>query len=301
MEAVQKPILALALRLLAACLFATMALVIKLASEAGASLPEIMFWRQAVAVPLLLGWLGARGKLGELGTARLGSHAGRALLGTVCMVCNFGSIILLPLALATTLGFAAPLFAVLLAAAVWRQHVGVWRWSAVLLGFAGVLVIVQPGSAAIAPLGAAAGLTAALLVALLNFLIRDLGRTEPPLRTVFYFALFGALLLAPLQPFVAEPHHAGTWLLLTGIGLLGTAGQFCLTASLRHGAVASVIAMDYSALLWASLFGWLAWDHFPTLAFWLGAPIIVAAGLTIVWREHLGDRQPRLTTTSSAE
>lgn len=301
MEPVQKPILALGLRLLAALLFASMGLLIKLASEAGANLAEIMFWRQAVTVPVLLGWLAASGSLAQLRSARTATHAGRALLGTVCMVCNFGSIVLLPLALATTLGFATPLFAVVLAAAVWRQHVGKWRWSAVLLGFLGVVVIVQPGSAGIDPLGAGIGLTAALLAALLNFMIRDLGRTEPPIRTVFYFALFGAMLTAPLQPLFSAPHPTATWLLLIGVGLLGTCGQLCLTASLRHGAVASVIAMDYSALLWASLFGWLAWDHVPTLTFWLGAPIIILAGLTIVWREHLGRHQSPLAATNSTE
>lgn len=278
-------------------LFATLLTLVKLAGESGVALPEIMFWRQAVAVPLILLFLWRRDELRRLRTDRLWSHARRAGIGMFNMVFNFGAAILLPLAVSTTLGFTTPLFAVLLAALVLREHVGFWRWTAVALGFAGVLVIAQPGGEPISAMGTAAGLIAAFFIAVINYQIRDLGRTEEPIRIVFYFSAFGSALAALALPFFATAHSAEQWLLLLAIGAIGTVAQMLLAASLRHGAVAAVIVMDYTALIWATLYGWLVWDRLPPAATWLGAPLIVAAGLLIAWREHALHRRPSPTST----
>ncbi len=288
----QRPLFALLLRIGGAVSFATMALLIKLAGESGVSLPEIMFWRQFLTVPLVLAYLALSGGLSRLKTGKLGTHATRSFIGMIGMVCNFTAVLLLPLAESTTLGFTAPLFVVILAATVFREHIGPWRWTAVALGFAGVVIIAQPGSTPISPLGGAAALASAAMVAIVSFLIRDMGRTEEPLRTVFYFALFGSAMMAPMLPFTMTAHGGWQWLLLGGIGLFGLSGQFFMTASLRLGAIASVVVMDYTSLVWATLFGWLVWDHLPTLATWLGAPPIVAAGVVIAWREHRLNRIP---------
>lgn len=158
-------------------------MLVKLAARSGVALGEIMFWRQAITLPLLLGWLAARGSLPSLATRRLGSHARRALTGMFGMLCNFGAAILLPLAVSTILGFTTPLFAVLLAGLVLREEVGRSRWLAVLLGFAGVLVIARPGAMPVSPLGALAGIGSGLMVALVSLQIRELGRTESPAAT----------------------------------------------------------------------------------------------------------------------
>ena len=293
----QRPLLALGLRVAAAMVFATLLALVKLSSESGVALPEIMFWRQAVVLPVLLGWLAATGGLHRLKTRRIGAHAGRAGIGMFSMIFNFGAPILLPLAESTTLGFTTPLFAVLIAGIILRQHVGPWRWTAVALGFAGVLIIAQPGGGEpISHLGAASGLIAALFVAVINFQIRDLGRTEEPITTVFWFAAFGTPMAALALPFFITPHDGYQWLLLIGIGLCGTLGQLLLTASLRYGAVASIVTMDYTALVWATLYGWLVWDRLPTASTWFGAPLIVAAGIVIAWREHRLSRQTVLAS-----
>lgn len=268
-------------------MLATMFMLGKACSETGIALPEIMFWRQAVTVPLIPLWLMATpGGLGRLKTRRMGSHASRATVGMIGMACGFGANILLPLAEATTLSFTTPLFAVIIGAVFLREKVGPWRWSAVLLGFCGVLVISQPGHAPLPPLGAAVGLMAGLIVAIVSFQLRDLGRTEEAASTVFYFALFGALMMLPLLPFFASAHGGWQWLLLFGMGLSGVIGQLLITAALREGAVASVIVMDYTTLIWATLYGWLIWDHLPPLTTWMGAPAIIAAGMIVVWREQ---------------
>lgn len=282
----QRPMLALAIRLLAMVLLSAMLMMVKLAASRGASLPEILFLRQAVSIPLIGGWLAATRGLGRLRTRRLGSHAYRAAIGLTGMVLNFAAVTLLPLAEATTLGFTAPLFAVILAAVLLREGVGVVRWTAVALGLGGVLVIAGPDRGNLSGLGTAIGIAAAFMVALITIQVRDLGRTEEPVTVVFWLAALTTPALALLLPFFTAPHDAVTWLLLLGIGVLGTAGQLLLTAALRLGAVSTVIVMDYSSLAWATLWGWTVFHQLPPPNTWLGAPLIVAAGLVVVWREH---------------
>lgn len=278
-----------------------MFLLVKLAGESGVALPEVMFWRQAVTIPVLLAWLTLSRQMDTLRTKRIGAHARRAGVGMFGMVCNFGAATLLPLAEATTLGFTTPLFAVIIGALVLRETVGPWRWAAVILGFAGVLVIAQPGHQIVSPLGAAAGLGSGLMVAIISYQIRDLGRTEAPTATVFYFALFGSLIMAPFQPFVMTDHTPYQWATLIGVGLVGTLGQLLITSALRHGPVASVIVMDYSSLIWALLFGWAVWDQLPVAATWLGAPLIVTAGLIVLWRERIHAHRPSPTAAAEGD
>lgn len=297
----QRPFLAFGLRIVAALLFATLLMLVKYAGESGVALPEIMFWRQAVSLPLILGYLALVGGLHRLKTQRLGSHGRRAMLGMTNMVFNFSAAILLLPAEATVLGFTTPLFAVVLAALVWREPIGSYRWLAVLLGFVGVLVIAQPGGQPTSTLGTVLGLLAAFFIAVINYQIRDLGRTEEPLAIAFYFAAFGAPMAALFLPFYYTPHTGSQWLVLLAIGVIGAMAQFLLAASLRYGAVASVIVMDYTALIWATLYGWAIWDELPPSAMWLGTPLILAAGLVIAWREHRLGRKDATKVDSHPE
>jgi len=287
-----RPLLALLIRLGAIAALATMSALIKLAAGRGIHLLEIMFWRQALTIPIALSWVLATSGIASLKTRRPGTHFLRGLYGTIGMVLNFGAVILLPLAEATTINFTVPIWAVLLSIVLLREHVGPWRWSAVILGFAGILLIAQPGGGHFPLYGALVALGGAFMIALISIQIADLNRTEMPLTIVFYFALFSAPLTALALPFVATAHDAQGWLLLLGIGLAGALGQLLLTAALRFGTVASVIVMDYSGLFWATLYGWLLFETLPPPSTWLGAPLIVVAGLIIAWREHKLARRP---------
>jgi drug/metabolite transporter (DMT)-like permease len=295
-----RPLLALLIRLGAIAALATMSALIKLASHHGIHLLEIMFWRQAVSIPLLLAWVIPTRGLRSLATRRPRTHFLRALYGTIGMLFNFGAVILLPLAEATTMAFTAPIWAVILATLLLKEKVRIWRWSAVLCGFVGVLLIAQPGSGTFPLFGAAVALAGAFMVALISIQIADLNRTDKPLTIVFYFALFSAPMTAVALPFVMTAHDLAGWLLLLAIGAFGVLGQLLLTAALRFGAVASVIVMDYSQLFWATLYGWLLFDNLPPASTWLGTPLIVAAGLVIAWREHRLSR-PTLRDLSRAE
>jgi drug/metabolite transporter (DMT)-like permease len=282
----QRPLLALLIRLGSAFVLSVMLVFVKLVTESGVSLTETLFWRQLPTVPILLAWFAARGRLRTLASTRLPAHARSAMFGLVGMFLNFGAVTLLPLAEATTLNFTTAIWAVVLSALVLRERVGAWRWSAVALGFAGVLVIAQPGHSHIPAFGAAVALAAAFTIALISIQIRDLARTEPPMTIVFWFAAFSVPVLALAMPFVMSAHTAYQWSLLGGLALFGLLGQFLLTAALRFGAVASVIVMDYSSLVWATLFGWTVFGRLPPASTWAGVPLIVGAGLVIAWREH---------------
>ncbi|RIV87568.1 DMT family transporter [Aurantiacibacter zhengii] len=283
-----RPLLALLMRLAGVAGLAFMAALIKLASDSGIHIAELIFWRQLVSVPILLAWaMLAGGIVKELSTSRPGKHGTRALFGIVGMVLNFGGVILLPLAEATTLGFTAPMFAVLLSIVLLKESVGIWRWSAVAAGFAGILIISQPGGGHLPLFGAAVALGGAFMIALIAIQLRDLSRTETPLTIVFWFAACSSVVAFPFMLIVHEPLSAYQWGLVIGIGVAGTWGQVMITAALRFGKVSSVIVMDYSSIVWATLYGWLFFANLPAVTTWIGAPLVVLAGLIISWREHV--------------
>ena len=274
------------LRLLAIACLSTMAMLVKYAVGSGIAFPEVLFWRQFLMAIVLLVWLAARRDLGRLKTRRMPIHARRAVLGTIGLFLNFGAPVLLPLAEATVLGFTTAIFAVILSAAILKEKVGPIRWFAVVLGFAGVVVIAGPSLGDASAFGVAVGLGAGLIVAIISIQIRDLTRTEDSLTIVFWFAAISTPVLSLFLPFYAHSHAPWQWGLLLAMGLLGSLVQVLLTAALRFGQVSSVVVMDYSGIVWATLYGWLIWDDLPKLATILGAPLVIGAGAIIAWREH---------------
>jgi drug/metabolite transporter (DMT)-like permease len=276
----------LACRIFAVFALSSMSALIKLAEARGAGLIEMMFWRQLLAVPVVLAWLAACDGIATIRSDRMGAHIGRAVVGQVGMIFTFGAVMLLPLAEATTLSFTVPIFATILGALVLSEKVGRWRWGAVALGFAGVLVVAQPSGGHFPLIGTLVGLIAALFVATVSILLRQLGRTESAGTTVFWFSALAVPPLALAYCFDFREHDLLTWLILFSLGIIGGIGQLALTAALRFAPVSTVVPMDYSSLLWATLYGWLIFNVWPVETTWIGAPIIIASGLVIVWREQ---------------
>ncbi|MFM9936259.1 MAG: DMT family transporter [Novosphingobium sp.] len=288
MQPLQRPMYALALRLVAMAVISVMLLLVKLTGERGIWLPETLFWRQFLPGVMLFGWLVVRGQVGRVRTERPWIHARRAFIGGVGMFLTLGVVQILPLAEATVLGFTAPIFAVLLAVVLLGEQVGPWRWAAVALGLAGIVIIAGPDRAHLPLLGLAIGIGAAFMVALISIQLRDLGRTEEPVSIVFWFSAYSAPVLALFLLWKGVPHHdLAEWAMLWGIGITGLAAQLLMTAALRYGSVASVIVMDYSQFGWATLWGWLVFANVPPPQTWIGAPAIIAAGLIIAWREQV--------------
>ncbi|MEI9849697.1 MAG: DMT family transporter [Sphingomonas sp.] len=278
----------LGLRLFAILCLTLMAALAKLASTMGTTLIEIIFFRQLFAIPVAVAWLATSpGGIATVRTNKLGAHAWRTLAGLLGMIANFSAVLLLPLAEATTLQFTVPIFATLLGAFLLGEHVGGYRWGAVVAGLAGVLVVAQPSGGHFPLVGTLIGLAGALLVALIAILLRQLGRTESAGTTVFWFSLFTMVPLGPAYLFVAQPHDLHVWAILLSVGLVGGVGQIAITAALRYAPVSAVVPMDYSGLIWATLYGWLFFNVLPTATTWIGAPLIIASGLVIVWRERV--------------
>lgn len=282
----ERRLLAILLRLATAILLTAMFAVVKLADARGVTLFESLFYRQALALPLVLAVVLSGPGLASVKTQRPLAHVWRTMLGMTGMALNFLTFTLLPIAEATVLLFTVPIFATILSALVLKERVGRHRWSAVVLGFAGVLIVVQPGGSALPMHGVAVGLAAAIVVSAINITLRQIGRTENATTTVFWFTVLSALPFGALMPVMGQPHDTATFALLLALGLMGGLAQLTSTASLRLAPVSVVLPIDYSSLIWSALAGWLVFSTVPSPNLWLGAPLIIASGLYIVYREH---------------
>jgi drug/metabolite transporter (DMT)-like permease len=293
----QRPLLGMGLRLLTALLLALMFAGVKWASERGVHVVESLFWRQLGSAICATAWVAMGPGFATLRTKRVGAHVTRMGIGLTAMFLNFLAMTLLPLAEATAIGFSVPIFSVVLAALVLGEPTGKWRWGAVVVGFIGVLVVVQPGSSHLPLEGGAVAVVAALLTAAVTIVIRRLGATEAAATTVFWFAVSSLVPLAILMPWFAGRHDSQTWAIIAGLSLAGGLAQLTLTGALRLAPVALVMPMDYTSLVWATLFGFLLFGQLPTEWTWIGAPVIIASGLVILWREH---RLARATRAAQA-
>jgi drug/metabolite transporter (DMT)-like permease len=278
--------LGMGLRLVSALSLALMFAGVKWVGQRGAGVSETLFYRQIGTVVCAAVLVAIGPGFRSLRTKRIGAHAMRMGIGVVAMLLNFLMVRVLPLAEATAIGFSVPIFATLLAAVVLGEPTGRWRWGAILVGFAGVLIIIQPGSGHISTYGGLVALGAVISTACATIAIRHLGTTEPVATTVFWFGLTSLIPLGLAMPFVAHAHDTPTFMALAALSLAGGIAQLALTGALRLAPVALVMPMDYSALLWASLLGWMIFQQLPSRWTWLGAPIVIAAGLVILWREQ---------------
>jgi len=290
------------LLMLAACgLFAGMSVAVKHLSGQ-IHFIEMMFFRTACAMPVALLIMmrtqrGGGGIVGALRTRRFPGHALRATTGTLAMGCSFFALGLLPLAEHQALTNATPLFVTLLSIPVLGEKVGPWRLGAVLVGFAGMLVIAvgQGAFSGGLPEAAQIGLVVALMHGVFSagttLMVRSLSATEASTTIVMWQSLLMSGALALALPFVWVTPTAAQFGLLVLIGVIGAVGQVLLTEAWASAQVSSVAPFSYSSLLWAVLLGWLAFGEVPSFWTVTGALIIVAAGLFILHRE-LQRRRP---------
>ncbi len=287
----QNRLAGIGLRVGATTCFAFMAAMIKLGHEAGIGIVELTFYRFAFGLPPLLLWILWSRNRSVWRTERPLAHAWRTVAGLTTMVIAFSVLRYLPLAEATTLSFAAPLFAVILSALVLREKVGPHRWSAVVVGFLGVLVVMRPEGSDLPATGLILAAAAAFGVGVTTITIRQIGKTEGTQTTVLYFSLLSLVAIGVLMPFFGRGHDGREWLILLALGSFGGVAQLLLTASLRFASVPVVVPFDYTQLLWAVLLGWLIFGQQPASTTWLGALVIIASGLYTLYREHRLGRQ----------
>ncbi len=259
--------------------------IVKWASLKGVPVFEILFFRNAFAfIPLGI-YIARTTGPSILRTTRPGAHMTRAAVGLTGMIGGFVAVAHLPLTEATALSFSAPLFMTAMSAVILHEHVGRHRWAAVGVGFLGVLIMVRPDPTHMVSIGTIFGLIGAVGSAGAMIAIRQIGRTEPGPRIVFYFTLAGALVGLASLPFGWVMPDPLTLALLVCAGLLGGVGQLLLTQALRVAPVAAVAPFDYTQLVWAGLIAFLVWGEIPRPAMLAGAAVVAASGLYIVYRE----------------
>lgn len=245
---------------------------------------QILFVRNLLALPIVGGALLLASGGSALRTQHLRVHALRGLLMVGAAYAFFRGLKTLPLAEATSLVFAAPIFITAISVPLLGERVGARRWAAVMAGFAGVIIIVRPGAAAFQP-ASLFPVATALFYALYMISTRWIGRAESLWTMMFYVALFPILYSGPIvamQWQAVETSHLPVFL---GMAVFGTLGITLIGHAFRLAPAAVVAPFDYSALLWASLFGWLVWGEFPDAWTYAGAAVIIASGIYIVMRE----------------
>ncbi len=287
-----KPFLGILLKVLSALAFTVMAASLKLVST-GYPTGELVFFRSFFALIPLLAWLTWQGDLVDaVRTNDMRGHLMRGAFGSAGMFCGFVALTYLPLHDAIAIGYATPLIVVVLAALVLKETVRAYRWSAVALGFLGVLIMLSPhprgprtmeGASAF---GAMFALVAACCSAGATIQVRRLTATEKTGAIVLYFSLLTTVLglatvvlgwrLPPLDDLV----------LLVLIGVLGGIGQILLTSCYRHADTSIIAPFEYTTMIWALLFGWFVFGELPTRAVVGGGSIVAAAGIFVLWREH---------------
>jgi drug/metabolite transporter (DMT)-like permease len=268
--------------LLAVAIFSCMDALIKWLSATYPTI-EIVFFRSCFAfVPLLAALL--KGGRAALRTRRPLAQAGRAMVGLVSMVAFFYCFRIMPLADVFGIAFSAPLFVTALSVPLLGERVGIRRWSAVAVGFVGVLIMLRPDSGVFASASWIA-LFATVLYALGQIFVRDLTRTETTTCIVFYVTLTTTVASAVAMPFQWVTPSAVDAPLLAAVGILGGVAQLAFTRAFRLAPAAVISPFDYTGLLYAAIIGYAVWGDVPTLPFLIGAMIVIASGLYILHRE----------------
>jgi drug/metabolite transporter (DMT)-like permease len=254
--------------------------------SASHSVFEIVFFRNLIAcVPFLVAGFAFGHREIFVIQSKPRVIATRAVLGTVTLTMTFAAYSLMPMAETTVLLFTASLFIPVLGVLILHERVGPYRWTAVLTGFVGVSIMVQP-TGAVTMLGVVVALCAALLQATMSILLRHLGGHERPETITFYFFIIGTILSGLAMPFVATGPTLAEIPFFIAVGLTGAAAQWLYSTALKYTPAALVAVINYSSIVWAILFGWLVWNDWPLPIVFAGTAIVISSNLLIVWRER---------------
>lgn len=263
-------------------LFALMAVAIRLASSELHPF-QIAFFRNAFGLVFALPILYAHG-FAILRTDKLGLYVTRCAIGIASMLCGFWALVNLPLAQAVALSYSTPLFVTIFAVLILREVVRARRWTAVALGFVGVLVIVQPGTEGFT-LGSLVAVAAAILSALVSISIKFLSRTEPPDAIVLYTTMIWVpMSLVPALPYWEWPGPMG-WLWVALAGACGTFAHQLWTRALKRADASVVSPIGFVQLPVVAVLGWLVFGEVVGIATALGSALIFAATFYIARRE----------------
>lgn len=259
------------------------------------SLPQLVLLRSSFSAIMIFGFVAARRQLSSLRSERPGWLFFRSALMAGSMFAFFHALRFIPLADVVIIAFAAPIIVTALSRPLLGETVGAWRWTAVIVGFCGVLVVLRPGSGLMQP-AALIALAGSVMYAGLSLTARKLSSTESTAALSLYaFAvpvLVGAI-AGHSEWLTPEPLD---WALFALCGLFGGLAIAFINAAYQRAAAAVVVPFEYTGLIWAAAAGFFIWDEIPELNALFGAAIIISSGLVILFRETriLQRRQPQL-------
>ena len=285
-ERIDNPVIGFSAMMLSILLFSLMDASVK---WLGASYPttQIMFFRCAVALLPILVIIWMRGGIGILRTQQKKLHLLRSLMGISAMGLAFYAFSLMPLAEAVSILHTAPLFMTVLSVIELREAVGIRRWSALLIGFIGMLLVVRPGASMLES-GSLYMLAAAFLIGSTSIVIRHLSKLDDPVCITFYFTAIGvivSLLGMFVQGWTLPP--ATDLALLMMVGLLGGMAQYLMTLSYQHLAIGIISPLKYLSIVFSGFIAYLVWGEVPDLQSFCGIAMIIATGLYTLHREFL--------------
>ncbi len=293
-DVASSPLRGIALKIMSVTVFVGMQTCIK---AAGAGIPagQITFYRSAFAILPIMIFLAYRRELrAAFHTDNPIGHLKRGVIGITAMAFGFYGLVHLPMPDAIAIGYAMPLFAVVFASVFLGEPVRFYRWSAVLVGMVGVVIISWPkltlfregGLQSDAAVGASCVLISALLGAAAMMQVRQLVRDEKTATIVLYFSLIASLLSALSWPFgwAALSTEATLYLILAGF--FGGLGQILLTQSYRHADVSTIAPFEYTSILLGSGIAYVMFSDVPTMTTLIGTAIVAFAGIFIIYREH---------------
>lgn len=224
----------------------------------------------------------------------------RSAMTITAMSCAFYAFTMLPLAEVYSLLFATPLLVTALSVPLLGETVRMQRWGAVIAGLVGVLIVLRPGVTELTA-GHIAGLTAASASALASILARKLGGKERPAVLILYPLLLSMMVMSMTLPVVYVPVSLPDLGLMAVVGFMSVLAQLCILGAYRSAPAAFVAPMQYSQILWASLFGALFFGEIPDLYVALGSCVIIGSGMFVVWREsreNVSEQTPVLRTAN---
>lgn len=254
--------------------------------------PQVVWARYFFQCALMLVMVPRLGLIGLLRTRRHALQIGRGLLLAVATLCMFGAISVVPLADAYTITFTAPLLVTALSVPLLKERVGWRRWSAVVAGFVGVLIVIRPGFGDV-PWQLLLPLVTAACFALYQILTRliSVDPAETPFVMLFYVAWVGAVIMTIVVPFYWQPVALADWPWMIAMGGLGAVGHLILIRALTIAPASLIAPFTYSQIVWALLAGWLVFGDLPDLWMLAGGAVIIASGLFVFHREAVLGRR----------
>jgi drug/metabolite transporter (DMT)-like permease len=287
-----RPGLAILLKIVAISMFSVLAALIK-ATSGHVPAGEAVFFRSFFAIPVILVWLVMRSQLRQgLVSKKPMGHVWRGVIGTTAMGMTFAGLGMLPLPEVTAIGYATPIFTVILAAIMLGERIRLIRITAVLLGLVGVAIMLSPrlGSGATmqdtATLGAVLILISTMARALVQIHVRKMVETEHTAAIVFYFSATASILSLLSLPFGWVVPSGDILLLLILSGFLGGVAQILVTSAYRFGAASMLAPIDYTSMLSAILIGYFWFGELPTMVMLIGATLVVVGNILVIWRER---------------